>query len=492
MGARRCKDVNCIKSSIYNIPGAKHGEYCNTHKLPGMVDVVNIKCCAEGCNIQPRYKCLDTNEKFCYKHSTDNMIKLYAKCCTEPNCKVVPSYGYINSKATKCLIHRLPDMVDLAHKRCIVESCTTRPSFGYTKNKALYCSQHKVEGTINVCTVTCLAEGCSKVNPTYNFSDNNQRGIYCKEHALGGMVDVMHKKCIHTGCKKRAGYNLIGMEPIYCLKHITSPQMINVTARRCIVEGCTHNKMYGLPDTPKTHCFLHKTPEMVCYNIKRCAEQGCSTIPTFDFPGNKGKWCTKHKPPGAIDSIHTMCQLCCLVRANTNLYKGYCMRCYMYTFPDNTIVKNYKTKERHVTDFIKEKFNALNITYDKTITGGKSLRRPDIFIDISNHVIVIEIDENQHDTYDCSCENKRLMELFIDAGSRNMTFIRFNPDDYININNKQVSSCWTLNDKGLCIIKDTVEWTSRLNILQETVDFIITHGNEKEINIIHLFYDGWI
>lgn len=60
---------------------------------------------------------------------------------------------------------------------------------------------------------------------------------------------------------------------------------------------------------------------------------------------------------------------------------------------------------------------------------------------------------NQHQDYDCSCENKRLMEISQDVGHRNIVFIRFNPDDYIRADGNKVSSCWEQNGKGVCKIK---------------------------------------
>lgn len=68
---------------------------------------------------------------------------------------------------------------------------------------------------------------------------------------------------------------------------------------------------------------------------------------------------------------------------------------------------------------------------DKTIQDGCSLRRPDLFLDLGYQVVIVEIDENQHDGYDCSCENKRIMQLSLDVDHRPIVFIRFNPDDYL-------------------------------------------------------------
>ena len=42
---------------------------------------------------------------------------------------------------------------------------------------------------------------------------------------------------------------------------------------------------------------------------------------------------------------------------------------------------------------------------------GCSKRRPDLLLDMGYHIIIVEVDENKHTGYDCSCENKRLMEL---------------------------------------------------------------------------------
>ena len=57
------------------------------------------------------------------------------------------------------------------------------------------------------------------------------------------------------------------------------------------------------------------------------------------------------------------------------------------------------------------------MTLDKRIEGGCSRYIPDIFIECLTHSVIIEVDENQHDTYDCTCENRRMMQLFEDLGS---------------------------------------------------------------------------
>ena len=103
-----------------------------------------------------------------------------------------------------------------------------------------------------------------------------------------------------------------------------------------------------------------------------------------------------------------------------------------------------------------------------------------------------EIDENQHIAYDTSCENKRMMELSKDAGHRPIIFIRFNPDDYKK-DGKNITSCWSINQKGICTIKKSKknEWDERLNVLKQHINYWINPSNitTKTIEIIHLYYD---
>ena len=173
-------------------------------------------------------------------------------------------------------------------------------------------------------------------------------------------------------------------------------------------------------------------------------------------------------------------------------YEGYCLYCYIHTFPDKPVSRNYKTKEFAVVEYVKNKLSDLTWISDKKIKDGCSRRRPDLLLDLGYQIIIIEIDENQHSDYDCSCENKRIMELSKDLDHRPIIFIRFNPDDYLD-DNKNITSCWGNNTKGICVIKKSKqsEWKERLNTLEETINYWINPDNitDKTIEIIQLFYD---
>ena len=169
-------------------------------------------------------------------------------------------------------------------------------------------------------------------------------------------------------------------------------------------------------------------------------------------------------------------------------YKGYCLTCFIHLFPDEPNVRNYKTKENEVVFRIKETFPDFTWITDKKIEDGCSRRRPDLLLDMGTHIIIAEVDENKHTDYDCSCENKRLMEISQDIGHRPIVFIRFNPDGYTDENGIKIKSCWKLNKLGVMTISKKKEWNNRIEILKEQIQYWINYHTEKTVEIIQLFY----
>jgi len=125
-------------------------------------------------------------------------------------------------------------------------------------------------------------------------------------------------------------------------------------------------------------------------------------------------FCSEHKLENMIDIFNKKCIECNDVKANPK-YKNHCLRCFIFKFPDEPIIRNYKIKEQHVIDFIKENFPNQDLIFNRQIQGGCSKKLPDVFIDLFTHSIIIECDEDQHKTY--LCDNKHTMELFQDLGN---------------------------------------------------------------------------
>jgi hypothetical protein len=345
-------------------------------------------------------------------------------------------------------------MVDVTHITCKNEDCESQPKFN-TKGikKGLYCSKHKLNGMIDVTHKTCKNEDC-EIQPNFN-TKGIKKGLYCSKHKLNGMVYVTHKTCKNEDCEIIPKFNTKGNKKgLYCSKHKLNG-MINVI------------------------------------NIT-CKNEDCEFIPSFNTRGIKtGLYCSKHKLDGMIDVLSNICNSVWCDTYISNKYDGYCSHCYINLFPDKKVARNYKTKEFSVVEYIKTRFPNTTFVSDKTINGSCSKRRPDLLLDLGYQVIIIEIDENQHTEYDCSCENRRIMEISKDLGHRPIIFIRFNPDAYTK-DNKNISSCWGKTSKGICCVKKSKikEWEHRLNSLGDHSEYWMNPINitNKIIEVVQLFY----
>ena len=278
------------------------------------------------------------------------------------------------------------------------------------------------------------------------------KALYCSTHKKEGMINVIVKTCLK--CEKQPAFNIQG-------------------------------------ETKALYCSTHKMVGMVNVISKTCLE--CEKQPTYNKEGEtKTLYCSTHKKEGMVDMRNKSCKSDWCSTRVTNKYDGYCLFCYMNLFPDKPVSRNYKTKEYAVVEYIKTKFPTLNWIADKTVSGGCSKRRPDLLLDLDYQIVIIEVDENQHTDYNCSCENKRIMELSQDLGHRPIVFIRFNPDDYEK-NGTNITSCWGLDKNGICVVKKSKkdEWIQRLNTLEEHINYWINPENttNKTIEIIQLFYD---
>jgi hypothetical protein len=370
-------------------------------------------------------------------------------------------------------------------KKCI--ECNITANFNIKGKSGLYCFKHKLDNMINVYKKTCIHDNCGSL-PTYNLPCE-KNGIYCAKHKLSGMIDVKHRKCIDCGILP--SFNLKGNQiPLYCLTH-KKEGMVNVVNNTCL--ECEVRPTFNIVGQKKgLYCLTHKKEGMVDIKHKKCLE--CEVRPTFNIVGQKkGLYCSTHKKEGMIDVLNKTCKSdWCSTIANNNKYDGYCLRCFIYLFPDKPVSRNYKTKEYSVVEFVKTKFPHFDFIADKIISGGCSRRRPDLFLDILYQIIIIEVDENQHTDYNCSCENKRLMELSQDLGHRPIVFIRFNPDDYKK-DGKNITSCWGQNKNGICVVKKSKqkEWLERLNTLEDQIKYWTYPENmtDKTIETIHLYYD---
>jgi hypothetical protein len=453
-----CIYLECKTIPVYNNKGDTKGLYCSRHKLSGMIDVVNKKCGHEGCRVTPNYNAEGlTKGLYCSTHKLNGMINVTSNPCAYTGCNVRPHYNVDGQKnGLYCSTHKLDGMINVRSKICAHEGCRVIPNYNLEgEPTGLYCSTHKKEGMVNVKSKTCIQEGC-KVIPNYNV-EGQTNALYCFTHKKNGMINVKDKKCCYEGCNVIPNYN---------------------------IEGSKH----GL------YCVQHKKKEMIDVKNKKCIYPNCNTHANYNVEGNKNSlYCSAHKLDGMVNVTGKTCNSdWCTTLVLQEKYDGYCLFCYMHLFPDKPVSRNYKTKEYAVVEYVKMHFPNFDWKADKIVNGGCSKRRPDLLLDLGYQVIIIEVDENQHIDYDCSCENKRIMELSQDVGHRPIVFIRFNPDEYEK-NGKNITSCWGQDKKGICVVKKIKkdEWLHRLTALQEQINYWIhpEHITNKTIETIQLFYN---
>jgi hypothetical protein len=404
--------------------------------------------------------------------------------CKEKDCKKIPTFNVEGEKkGLYCSTHKKEDMVDVINKTCL--DCNKRPTFNLEgEKKGFYCSTHKKEGMINVINKTCL--DCNK-RPNFNI-EGQKTALYCSEHKKEGMVNVIDKTCLD--CNKQPKFNVEGEKKgLYCSTH-KKEDMVDVKNKTCL--DCNKQPKFNVEGGKKgLYCSTHKKEDMVDVINKTCLD--CNKRPSFNLETEKiPLYCFAHKNTDMINVKSKTCKSQWCTTFVGKKYDGYCVFCYINLFPDKPISRNYKTKEYFVVEYVKTQFKNFTWVADKIVDGGCSKRRPDLLLDLGYQIVIIEIDENQHIDYDCSCENKRIMELSQDLCHRPIVFIRFNPDEYIK-DGKTISSCWDNNNKGICVVKKSKksEWIERLDVLKQQIEYWINPINttDKTIEIIQLFYD---
>jgi hypothetical protein len=445
---RKCYYTECEIRPLFNFENQDNGICCKTHSLYGMIDVVNPKCNFENCKTRACYNLEDeTTPIRCAKHKEENMINVVTKMCII--ClTTVPSFNYPDKKTPLyCVTCKLENMIDIKSKMC--QCGKHRPLFGYPEDDiAEYCSICKEPGMKNIIDKKC---DCGLARPSFNYEGLPPR--YCVNCKLQNMVNIVSNMCVVCD-KIQASFNYEDEEkPTHC-GSCKLLNMINIRNKKCLCGKSVPHFNYST-ETIAICCAICKKSDMINILEKKCKNNWCST------------------------------------RANPK-YKDYCFRCFIHEFPDQEISRNYKIKERYVTDYIKEIFPK-QFVYDKRVTGGCSLRRPDVYMDLLTHVVIIEIDENQHKNksnkyYNTTCQIARINELFTDFGDRPIVFIYFNPDGYILKNIKYPSSFKYHETLGVPIIRDKEEWDDRLETLKNCI-FKHIENIPLDTMFEYLYYD---
>ena len=394
----------------------------------------------------------DIKPSYCKEHKRELMIDIHNKTCLE--CSKQPSFGFKDDKApTYCSIHKKEGMVNVVNKTCL--ECNKQPTFGFENDKKpTYCKEHKKEGMINIKTKTCLE--CSK-HPSFGFKDD-KKATYCVSHKKEGMINIKDRTCLE--CSKRPCYGYPDDKtPTYCKEH-SKEGMIDIKHKMCL--ECSKRPHFGFKDDKKpTYCVTHKKEGMIEITNKRCLE--CSKQSHYGFIGGKKLYCSQHKKDKMVN-LSTTKQLCKHCEANYDL-EFECKNCISRKISSERIEH---TIMRYLSQHIVKKPDSL----DRPINNCSG-RKPDAIYDCLTHIVILEIDEHQHRSYQHFCECSRVSELVNAVGGMPVHFIRFNPHNFY-IKDKKISD---------------IHWTKRMDILTDTLKYNIDNLHEGFVRITQLYYD---
>lgn len=354
--------------------------------------------------------------------------------CQFIGCNTRASFNFPKTQTgVLCASHRLKGMLNILSNKCCYDNCLKHPCYNYPGQKrGVTCKDHCEQDMVDVKHKKCRYEGCIKI-PYFNFI-GQKTGVTCKEHCGQNMVNVFHKRCDYEECLKYPTYNFQDQKrPLFCKQH-SKDGMINIASKKCRYDNCVKRAFYNYPEQKiPILCKGHREDEMIDVFNKTCEFQNCMTRPHYnDFGNHRARFCVLHKSEDMVDTRVYSCDSCGLQFSFKN--KSVEKIC-QYCKPNSTLKS--KTKELHIKEVIEQAFPDLSFIHDRSIQSMETIDqrcvyrkfRPDFFFDMKTHVVIIEVDEHQHSSYDASCE--RVRELHIsEAIARPTYFIRYNPDAY--------------------------------------------------------------
>lgn len=134
-----------------------------------------------------------------------------------------------------------------------------------------------------------------------------------------------------------------------------------------------------------------------------------------------------------------------------------------------------------------------DLIINKKIEGGSSKRRPDIFIDMKEYCIIVEIDERQHRSYQYLKDAEdRVKDLQKDVNTRPLVLIRFNPDKYKSKGKKYRSVFSKTRGTRLYKIGCPKKYDQRMMTLIKLLSFYLTNGPKTQFVEHKLYFDGFV
>ncbi len=450
--------------------------YCAVHRdATKHFDVVSKTCQDPLCNTHPLFGLKsDMKAIFCSVHKdATKHVNVVSKTCQDPLCETQPTYGLKSDmKAIYCAVHRdATKHFDVVNKTCRDPVCDTIPSYGLKSDmKAIYCAVHKdATKHFDVKHKTCQDPLCDKI-PSYGLK-SDMKAIFCAVHRDATKhCDVVNKICQDPLCNKHPLFGLKSdMKAIFCAVHRDATIHFDVVSKICVEPDCNSRARYGQLFQDKIHCAKHRKTNEYPKNQPKCVESNCKERPVYTNQNNN--WplrCDLHQQKDDINVVEKVCASChseSLIKEGSTLCTG-CMICPW--------IERKPRKENEVRDFLTA--NKISFVQDKRADNSCSLKRPDFVIDCGKHIIIVEVDENQHSSYPCQCEQGRMITIFNDYGGLPVSFIRFNPDNYTDHQGKKQ-------------VGKNQERKRQTRLLKAITNLQMHPPQKVELRVLYMYYD---
>jgi hypothetical protein len=171
------------------------------------------------------------------------------------------------------------------------------------------------------------------------------------------------------------------------------------------------------------------------------------------------KYCSKHIPEDSLIKVKRLCKYCDIKEESEYICK------------DCKKIQN--KKEWAVVRYLRKAIDTQFEYNSSKMLQGCSNKRPDIYFELNKHCVIVEIDENQHNSYEDKCECARINEIVNGIGGKSVIIIRYNPDIIKNKNK---------------ILK--INQTDRIDLLVKTIkDELVKEYDTFIVKIIQLYYN---
>jgi hypothetical protein len=412
-----CIEGECIKKAVWGVTSDKYTR-CLDHKLDGMI----LKNGCNRCKIKrATFKIENMDGKYCkncveqYESESNIQYSTTNKKCAEHGRQM--RWGLPSSTPTACKLCASEGMIDVYANRC--KECTKEATFGHPDDiRSSYCASHKLENHCDIKNRKCV---CGSVQPTYGIRGG--RPQCCVECRSGDMIDLKHAMCVV--CRGvRPSYGVEDFQPTHCVSCMKEEglELQNVVSRMCSYidpngKKCETQPIFGYSNQLSEVCLRHMRVGMIDTHNKKCP---CGHQMVFGFENGQAEACAGCKKVGMKDVVNFKCISCniFIVRAKNQL----CSVCN----PDNAY---QKTREITVVNYLRSFPETSDFIHNKSIGTSFGGYMPDILYTFDRYCVVIEIDEDQHSSYDDVCERDRMLNIQL-ALNLPTYFIRYNPDVY--------------------------------------------------------------